>query len=282
MSHGAAHADPSNPIGKYIGLTMAVLGVLLALCSALVGAARTELIATMVEQTNTSLTYQAVATKHRTLLAQLQQLHAIMPLDPVAFKKSQDDIKKLVVANGHLPIGPLANQLQLTGDMLLNVVVPTPSDVLRFVEIVKLYDKQREAAHEWAESYEDAIKAHSLEAEHFEWGQLGAEIGIVIASIALLLNNKKAWMVSIIMMIISIAVVGWTYTTAKSILTHAEKEIKDAQAHYASTIDEKAEKAGDEKLLADIEAAIPPEERHAPPTPAVAPAAAHGEHGEHH
>ncbi len=268
MSHGGhAHADASNPTSKYIGLTMALLGVLLALCSALVGSSRTELIATMVEQTNTSLRYQAVATKHRTLLAQLQQLHALMPLDPLAFKKQQDAIKSLVTSHANGPLSPALAEVQLTGEMILNTVVPTAADVKRFVAIVKQYDAQRDAAHEWAESYEDAIRAHSLAAEHFEWAQLAAEIGIVIASIALLLANRRAWLVSLLLAAASVAFIAWTLTAKHRILAAAEAKIHDARVRYEATIDERSERAADERLLADIEAAIPPEARAAAAAP---------------
>ena len=53
-----------------------MLGVLMALCSAQVGAARTELIATMVEENAAKTRYLSVANKYRSLSAQLQQLHA--------------------------------------------------------------------------------------------------------------------------------------------------------------------------------------------------------------
>src|ERR1700722_7299028 len=80
--------------GKLIGLTMALLGVFLALCSALVGGSRTELIASMVEQTGASLKYQTVSTKYRMVEANLVQLHSLLP-DPKVFKESADEIKRL-------------------------------------------------------------------------------------------------------------------------------------------------------------------------------------------
>ena len=55
LAEHIAHAGEAGHLGKYLGITMACLGVLLALCAALVGGQRTELIATMVEQTNASM-----------------------------------------------------------------------------------------------------------------------------------------------------------------------------------------------------------------------------------
>ncbi len=47
-------AHEAGNLTRYIGLTIAVVGVLMALCSAEVGAARTELIATMVNENGPS------------------------------------------------------------------------------------------------------------------------------------------------------------------------------------------------------------------------------------
>lgn len=47
----AAHHG-SSASGTLIGVTMAVMGVMLAICSAMVGAERTSLIETMVLQSN--------------------------------------------------------------------------------------------------------------------------------------------------------------------------------------------------------------------------------------
>src|ERR1700745_2429084 len=56
--HGGGHG---KNMSKFIGMTMAVMGVLLALCSALVGSARTSLVTTMVKQTNSSLEYESLS-----------------------------------------------------------------------------------------------------------------------------------------------------------------------------------------------------------------------------
>ena len=75
--HG--HGNGHGRFGMYVGLTIATLGVMLAFCSAMVSGQRTELIAAMVEQASTSAKYQALSTKYRVLIAQLEQLHALSP-----------------------------------------------------------------------------------------------------------------------------------------------------------------------------------------------------------
>ena len=79
----AAHGDKGHGhgggVGRLAGITMAILGVLLALCAALVGGARTDLIATMVEQSNTYGKYQAQRMKFRMTMTELATLHALSP-----------------------------------------------------------------------------------------------------------------------------------------------------------------------------------------------------------
>src|ERR1700678_1729946 len=65
----AGHEGGSSYLPQFIGITIAILGVVMALCSAQVGAARTELIATMVEENAAKGRYTAVANKYRNLQA---------------------------------------------------------------------------------------------------------------------------------------------------------------------------------------------------------------------
>src|SRR5450631_3740524 len=122
-AHGGEHAAPhgTKPShSKYVGITMAVLGVLLALTSALVGGARTELIATMVEQTGTSMRYQAVVMKQRTLLAQLQQLHALLPSDPGQFAAVEKELDAVEKGAAKGPAGPVLHAMRLATKQILN------------------------------------------------------------------------------------------------------------------------------------------------------------------
>ena len=243
-----------NPrIGKFIGITMAVQGVLMALCSALVGGARTELIASMVEHTNTALTYTAVSTKYRMLQAQLQQLHSLMPSDPKAFDALEQKSLQLEAAAGKTPVGDAIQVMRLESKMILSTVTPTRDDVQRFAQLVRKFDKERDAGKEWAESYEEAIKAHSLAAEHFEWAQLCAEIGIVIGSIALLLLNRRAWMLSVLLGCSAVTIIAFTYVARRTSLHEAEGKIAAAKASYARASSEEADRRADEQLLEDIE-----------------------------
>jgi hypothetical protein len=187
------HGDGKPNIGKFIGMTMAVLGVMLALSSALLGGSRNKLVTTMVEQNTTAGRYQAVSMKHRTLVAQLQQLHALLPAD---FQKAEKEIDGLATAADPAQLAAI-KVMRLETAKILNTVTPTGSDVLRFVELVRDYAVEKEKAEKWAESYEDLARVYEEAGEHYEWGQLCAEFGIVLASIALLLQARPAWFGSV-------------------------------------------------------------------------------------
>ncbi len=251
--HGGGHGEHGGghgkSIGKFVGITMAVLGVLLALCSALVGGTRTELIATMVQRTNVAMKYQAVSTKFRMLQANLLQMNALLPSDPSQFKKLEDAVQqasKNVPGEGNQQ---LAQQTQAFHDQVFMTVVPTTSDLKAFVALARSYKAEAKAALAWEESYEDAIEAQENGGEHYEWGMLAAEIGIVIASIALLLGSKPAWFLAMGLGVVCLVITVMTNLTVRSTLKHAESEIDEGQENYEkSASEEKSEKADEERF----------------------------------
>jgi hypothetical protein len=253
-AHGGGHGGKKS-IGKNVGITMAVLGVLLALCSALVGGTRTELIATMVQRTNVALKYQAVSTKFRLLQANLLQMNALLPSDPAKFKELEVGLKE---AQARVTPGTdVANATTVIAnfhDQLLMTVVPTTSDLKRFVVLARAYKAEATAALHWDESYEDAIAALENGGEHYEWGMLAAEIGIVIASIALLLGSRPAWFVAIGLAVTCVVVMVVTHLDVRARLQHAEAEIEEGQDRYETAASEEKAEAADEALFKSIEA----------------------------
>ena len=250
-SSGGGHGHGNQ--SKYIGMTMATLGVILALTSAMVGSARTSLIATMVKQTNASLEYQSLSNKYRLMQANLQQLHSLLP-DPKEFKAADDEIQKLLTeSNRDAGRAQLAKIMTLQSKELLLTVTPTREDLLRFAEFMKQYNEQQHASREYTESFDGKIEAYAEAAEHYEWAQLCCEIGIVLASVALLLGSRFAWFASLVPAAAGIILIGLTFTGTQSALGKAEHKIAEAKAGYDKLIDEKAEAAGDAKLIHDIE-----------------------------
>jgi hypothetical protein len=239
-------------MSKAIGMTMATMGVLLALCSALVGSARTSLLTTMVKQTNASLEYQSLSNKYRLMQANLQQLHALLP-DPKEFKATDDEVQKLMGASAGGGQAVLGKIITLESKKLLLTVTPTHEDLLRFADFMKTYNKQQKAAKLYTESFDDKVEGYSEAAEHFEWAQLCCEIGIVLASIALLLGSRFAWFSSLVPGIAGVLLIVMTFLAVQKQIEHADQKINLAKASYEKLIDEKADEAGDENLIHQIE-----------------------------
>jgi hypothetical protein len=258
MEH-AAHAgsghdhDAPTGLGKRIGITMAMLGVLLALCSAMLGGARQSLTATMVEQNAVANRAQASSTKYRLLMAQLQQLHALLPTDPGNLKRAQADIAQLQTAMGKTAEASVVRALQLETDQILNTVTPNPADVLRFVSLAREYRAEREGADAWTESFVEAVHAHNHAAHRFEYALLAAEFGVVLCSIALLIGSRKAWLTAIVLGLFSLVAVIATTAAYVAEGHHADDKIAAAHSAFDSVRNASGKAAADEELLKDIE-----------------------------
>jgi hypothetical protein len=249
--HGHGHGKPG--LSKNIGITMAMLGVLLAICSALVGEARTDFIAKTIEKTNATVRYQTVSTKFRLLQANLQQMNALMPEDPAKFRQLETDFNdaagKVTGEGVHV-----AAMLRATHGQTLMTVIPSVADLKRFVASARAYKAETKAAYAYKESYDTVIHGHQHAGHRYEWGMLAAEIGIILASIALLLTSRLAWMCSLALGGGCIAIVVITNLEARSVNHDGEEEIKKARAEYhAVALEDKAE-AADEALFRSIEA----------------------------
>jgi uncharacterized membrane protein YhiD involved in acid resistance len=252
----AGHEGGSSRLPQFIGITVAILGVLMALCSAQVGAARTELIATMVEESAAKARYMAVANKYRNLQAQLQQLHAAMPnLDYL--KKKNADLKAIDAEVKSPDSRNTIKATQLGIDKILNTVIPTEKDVGRFLALIHRIREENEAAREWSESYHDAVTVHENTAARFEISLLGAEIGIVIASVGLLLARKtmfarSAWGIAIALGLLSLGVAIATKVHNTHALHGAEDKIQKSEHHVTSLNRDKEDIEEDKKLEAEI------------------------------
>ena len=156
------------------------------------------------------------------------------------------------------PKGAAATAVQcvrLQSRNVLDTVTPTQVDLDRFAWLVMKYADQKEAAREWTESYDAIVEAHREAAERYEIGQLCAEIGIVLASIAMLFRSRKVFWLAVVVGLAGLAIVAFTWYDTATRLHHAEKKCVDAQRRYVSLSSEAADEAADEELLAAIERA---------------------------
>jgi Na+/glutamate symporter len=253
--HGHGHGHEEHPgaasklNGKYVGMTMATLGVLMAVCAALVGASRNDLITTMVSQSSVANQYQAVSTKYRMMQSQLRSTHAFLMNDPEkakAVEKEIDDAEKAAV-NG--PGGPAIHVLRLETANIMAAILPNTDDLISMAKTSERYGKEKDAAHEWVESYDDKVEAYEQVGESFEKAQLAAEIAIVIASIAMLLGSRVAWLTSCALGLLSLLLVSATYVTAQKRFSEATAKIAKSEEEFKSVSQDKDDREEDEKLV---------------------------------
>jgi hypothetical protein len=233
--HGGGHGGGGGP-GKIIGITMAILGVMLALCAAMVGAQRTELIKTMVEQSNKWGIYQSESMKFRVMEADYEILHALTP-SHVEVAKFEDALKSVHAKSGRADdedTAEIKEAIDVSTRELADILSPDKEDEQHFAKLRDTYKRDMAEAKEDAEAYDGAIEAHQSAAEWYERAQLCAEIGIVIASIALLLGSRPVWGVAVVIGGAGAIIIGMTYVNTSKQLAMAEKKIEDAAKQSAS------------------------------------------------
>src|SRR5436190_8705690 len=71
-----AHGGGAGASNKIFGITMALIGVLIAFCSAMVGSERNELTRTMIEQTQAHADFTSASTKLRLIMIEVEKQHA--------------------------------------------------------------------------------------------------------------------------------------------------------------------------------------------------------------
>ena len=252
--------DSHKSSGKSIGITMAILGVMLAFSAAMVGAQRTELVKTMVLQASKWGLYQAETTKFRVIEADLEMLKSLTPTKEEVAKmeatlrekrrpsgKADDEdtaeIKELIAAS--------------TEDMA-KLVTPEPKEVLRFKKMAQEYARDVKEAKEDAEAYDSAIEVHQQGAEWYEWAQLAAEVGIVVASIALLLSSRIIWIISVCLGLVCGGTLGFTIFHVRAAEGTAEQKIRAASENVQKI------EADDETDEAEGQPAAQPAPKEAP------------------
>jgi hypothetical protein len=192
--HGGGHDHGGgDKLSRWVGITMATLGVVLAFAAARVGAQRTELVQALVDQQHAHAKSTSHDIKHRVAMMLLRQFHA---------------------------------------DADVNHTNPT--DVLAMINAAERYGDEANRAEHWMDSYDELIEAHMKGQEDYELAQLAAEVGLVIASIALLLKRMLPWLVSVGLGIVAIGILALTYfrTSGKvheyeEITEHNEKDWED-------------------------------------------------------
>ena len=245
--HHASGHPPTHDAGpsKAIGITMAMLGVLLAFSAAMVGSQRTELIKSMVLQSNKFGLYQAETMKFRVLAADFELLKSLSPKKEEIAKIEQTlrTKRRASGAKDDEDTAELKDLIASSTEDMADLLTPDPAELTRFRRMAREYERDMHEAKEDAEAYDLSIEAHQEAAERYEWGQLAAEIGIVVASIALLLGSRKVWAVAIVLGAICSASLALTYVNTAHALSAASQKIDAAAKNVAvlETDDEQAD-----------------------------------------
>ena len=82
------------------------------------------------------------------------------------------------------------------------------------------------------DTYQPAIDAHFDAADGYENAQLFAEIALVVASLAILLSNRSAWVLSILIAVVCLGVLTWTFLKTRRSVSHAIGNIRQAENAY--------------------------------------------------
>lgn len=217
----ASHGGVRHATNKHIGLTMAIIGALIAFCAAMVGSERNELMRSMIEQTQANADSAGASTKHRLVMMELEK------------QRGQ-----------RAGLDAPTDQANPRRDHILR----------RFLELARDYTKERAISKRWADSFQPVIGAHFDAAEHYERAQLIAEIGIVVASLAVLLSSRAAWLISIALAAACIGQLGWTFAHTRHVVDATAGKVRQAEEAYIS---ERKQERGEKDDKACLEALDP-------------------------
>jgi len=174
LTHHGGHGSHKGN-SRSIGITMAILGVMLAFSAAMVGTQRTELVKTMVLQSSKWGLYQAETTKFRVMEADLEMLKSLSPTK-AEVAKMEATLREKRRASGKSDDEDTAEIKELiasaTEDMA-QLVTPDTKDVVRFKKIANEYARDVKEAKEDAEAYDGAIEVHQQAAECLSAGCSG-------------------------------------------------------------------------------------------------------------
>ena len=202
----AAHAHGS----KQMGVTMAVLAVLIAFCAAMVGSQRQELMTSLLDQSWAHSSWVGAVVKEEMVVADLQKM------------RSQPNV-------GADPA--LARLIRMDAD----------------------YNEESQLAKTWDDLSDPLINAHFDAAEGYEHAQLVAEVALIIASIAILLNNRTTWFASLVVGVISLGLIGFTFLTARGEIATNHHKVEEAEEEYIDHSESDLDSKGREELLNQLD-----------------------------
>jgi hypothetical protein len=212
-SHEGGHGHGGG--NKIFGVTMALMGVFIALCGAKVGSERDELTRELMKQTQANGYYTSASTKYRVILIELEKLHA-------GDISQMDEARKAGLEH-------------------------------RFIELAMDYTKERTLSQKWEESYKPLVDAHFSASERYDHAQLFAELGIVMASLAVLLASRPAWKISVVLGVLCMLQFGYTYFTTRKEVHKSEVQVEIEHDAYWDLRNAHVGANKDEKVLEELD-----------------------------
>jgi Domain of unknown function (DUF4337) len=209
VAHGGGHE--TGPLSVRVGITIAILGVILAFAAAKVGGERTELVQALVDQQHANANYQAQDVKHRIAVLALQNLHA------------EAEVGKTGAA-----------------------------DMYGMALSAERYEQEAAIAKTWVDAFDPMIETISEGQEHYERGQLAAEFGIVIASIALLFKRKEPWFLAIALGLLSLVLIFMTYMHSHATVHDAKEKVDVAETKFDEMRAANKTTAADQALIDQV------------------------------
>jgi hypothetical protein len=206
----------------------------------------------MVEQSSRFGLYQAETMKFRVVEADLEVLKSISPKRDEVLKMEQTLRSKRAPSGREddEDTAEIKDLIASSTDDMADLLTPDPEEVQGFKKLASKYELDMKEAKEDAEAYDMKIEAHQEAAEWYERAQLAAEIGIVIASVALLMSSRKVWAISIALGATCAAIGATTAWKTHVTLEHAEEKIALASKNVQQIEDDDEDdgkSGGDEK-----------------------------------
>jgi len=106
------------------------------------------------------------------------------------------------------------------------------NDLMELARAIERYRAESDAANVWVDAYDPLVEAHVAAQDQYEHGQLAAEIGIVAASIALLLRRRAAWLAALALGAVALGLLVVSYARTRSAVRDASAAIESSETAY--------------------------------------------------
>ena len=115
------------------------------------------------------------------------------------------------------------------------------------------YLAERNISKEWAESMDPSIEIHLEATEDYDTAQLLAEMGIAIASLAMLIHSRKVWYLSLVLGVLSMLQLAKTSYKVHHENTSIEMKIGEIAKRYEDLRAKHEKNGADARLIKELD-----------------------------